>query len=120
MAPPPADDLLAYYREAEATFGVPWQVLAAVNLVETGLGQRVDIGPALNEAQEIGPYRHDRRLLQHDFAEPHPVGIGSPARRRAPRHYPAMTVVPGEQFPPQDGRIFQRELLGNSHSYTVY
>lgn len=39
VAPPPAEELLTYYREAEATFGVPWQVLAAVNLVETGLGR---------------------------------------------------------------------------------
>ena len=37
--PPPADELLSYYQEAEATFGVPWEVLAAVNLVETGMGR---------------------------------------------------------------------------------
>lgn len=37
--PPPAGELLAYYQEAEATFGVPWEVLAAVNLVETGMGR---------------------------------------------------------------------------------
>ena len=39
VEPPPADELLSYYREAEATFGVPWEVLAAVNLVETGMGR---------------------------------------------------------------------------------
>ncbi len=37
--PAPAADLLAYYHEAEATFGVPWTILAAVNLVETGMGR---------------------------------------------------------------------------------
>lgn len=37
--PPPADELRSYYQEAEATFGVPWEVLAAVNLVETGMGR---------------------------------------------------------------------------------
>ena len=37
--PPPAEELLSYYQEAEATFGVPWEVLAAVNLVETGMGR---------------------------------------------------------------------------------
>jgi membrane-bound lytic murein transglycosylase B len=37
--PPPADDLLRYYREAEQTFGIPWQYLAAINLVETGMGR---------------------------------------------------------------------------------
>ncbi len=39
VAPPPAAELLAHYQEAEATFGVPWEILAAVNLVETGLGR---------------------------------------------------------------------------------
>jgi membrane-bound lytic murein transglycosylase B len=39
VAPEPADQLVGWYREAEAAFGVPWQVLAAVNLVETGLGR---------------------------------------------------------------------------------
>ncbi len=37
--PAPADELLADFHEAEATFGVPWSVLAAVNLVETGMGR---------------------------------------------------------------------------------
>lgn len=37
--PAPAAELLGYYREAEATFGVPWEILAAVNLVETGMGR---------------------------------------------------------------------------------
>jgi hypothetical protein len=37
--PEPADTLLAYYQEAEATFGVAWQYLAAINLVETGMGR---------------------------------------------------------------------------------
>lgn len=39
VLPAPADELLAHYREAEAMFGIPWQVLAAVNLVETGMGR---------------------------------------------------------------------------------
>lgn len=39
VEPPPADELLSYYQEAEAAFGVPWEILAAVNLVETGMGR---------------------------------------------------------------------------------
>jgi transglycosylase-like protein with SLT domain len=35
----PADRLLAFYREAERRFAVPWQVLAAVNFVETAFGK---------------------------------------------------------------------------------
>ena len=39
VAPAPAAELMAAYREAEATFGIPWRYLAAINLVETGLGR---------------------------------------------------------------------------------
>jgi membrane-bound lytic murein transglycosylase B len=39
VAPAAADELLAHYKEAEATFGVPWQYLAAINLVETRMGR---------------------------------------------------------------------------------
>jgi soluble lytic murein transglycosylase-like protein len=35
----PADRLLAHYREAERRFGVRWNVLAAVNFVETAFGK---------------------------------------------------------------------------------
>ena len=35
----PADRLLDYYREAQRRFGVSWQVLAAVNFVETAFGK---------------------------------------------------------------------------------
>jgi soluble lytic murein transglycosylase-like protein len=40
VARPAAEsELLADYRAGERRFGVPWQVLAAVNLVETGMGR---------------------------------------------------------------------------------
>lgn len=39
VPPEPAGDLLAWYREAEAAFGIPWPYLAAINLVETGMGR---------------------------------------------------------------------------------
>lgn len=39
VRPPPARQLLAHYREAEAEFGVGWEYLAAVHLVETALGR---------------------------------------------------------------------------------
>lgn len=39
VAPEPAAELVAWYQEAEASFGVGWQYLAAVNLVETGMGR---------------------------------------------------------------------------------
>ena len=39
--PAPADELLGYYHEADAALGVGWNYLAAINLIETGLG-RID------------------------------------------------------------------------------
>ena len=39
VPPAPADELLGYYREAEATTGVPWQYLAAIHLTETRMGR---------------------------------------------------------------------------------
>lgn len=40
IAPPaPADELLGYYREAAEATGVPWEILAAINLVETRMGR---------------------------------------------------------------------------------
>ncbi len=39
VPPAPLAELQAYYLEAGAAFGVPWQHLAAINLVETGMGR---------------------------------------------------------------------------------
>ena len=37
--PPPADVLRAYFEEAEARFGVDWELLAAINFIETRFGR---------------------------------------------------------------------------------
>jgi membrane-bound lytic murein transglycosylase B len=39
VAPAPLDDLLRYYHDADAEFGVPWSYLAAIHLVETRMGR---------------------------------------------------------------------------------
>lgn len=39
VAPEPAADLRSHYRAAEREFGVGWEYLAAINLVETGMGR---------------------------------------------------------------------------------
>jgi len=44
--PAPANVLLRYYREAQAATGVGWTYLAAINLIETGLGRVVGVSPA--------------------------------------------------------------------------
>ena len=39
VAPLPIDELRAHFDAAEAAFGIPWEYLAAINLVETGTGR---------------------------------------------------------------------------------
>jgi len=39
VAPPPATELLGYYREAQRRTGVSWTFLAAIHLVETRMGR---------------------------------------------------------------------------------
>jgi soluble lytic murein transglycosylase-like protein len=39
VQPAPIDELLGFYKEAEAEFGVPWYYLASIHLVETRMGR---------------------------------------------------------------------------------
>jgi len=39
VAPAPADELLSYYKDAQAQSGVPWPYLAAIHLTETRMGR---------------------------------------------------------------------------------
>jgi hypothetical protein len=39
VAPAPAEDLLRYYKRGERAYGIGWEYLAAINLVETGMGR---------------------------------------------------------------------------------
>ncbi len=39
VSPPPPEELLGYYREAQRRTGVPWTYLAAIHLVETRMGR---------------------------------------------------------------------------------
>ncbi len=60
-------------------------------------GQRGDIRPALAKSLEIGLYRRDRRLLEHDLREPDEIRIGGGARQGPPGQNAAMAIIPGEQ-----------------------
>jgi len=39
VAPAPADALLRYYKRGQRAYGIGWEYLAAINLVETGMGR---------------------------------------------------------------------------------
>jgi membrane-bound lytic murein transglycosylase B len=49
--PPPADELLADYRDAEATTGIAWYWLAAIHLQETRMGRII----GTSSAGAVGP-----------------------------------------------------------------
>ncbi len=49
--PLPADELIGYYREAEATTGIAWYWLAAIHLQETRMGRIIGI----SSAGAVGP-----------------------------------------------------------------
>ena len=72
--PERAEHLLRCYREAAAATGIPWEVLAAVNLVESGMG-RID---GVSVADARGPMQ----FLPSTWAEP---GIGNGGDIRDPR-----------------------------------
>jgi hypothetical protein len=46
VEPEPLEALVGYYREAEAATGIEWEYLAAINLVETGMGRIVGLSTA--------------------------------------------------------------------------
>ncbi len=72
LAPEPAEQLLRHFHEASAATGIPWEVLAAVNLVETGMG-RID---GISVADARGPMQ----FLPSTWAEPG-IGLGGDIRR---------------------------------------
>lgn len=76
-APKPADELIGYYQEAAQATGVPWPVLAAVNLVETRMG-RIN---GVSTAGAVGPMQFLpstwARCCTGDPADDHDAIIGA-------------------------------------------
>ena len=90
------------------------------HVVERRRGQRLDGRPAGKEAQVEGDDGFDRRLLQHDLAEPDAVGVGALARRHAPGQVAALLVVPGEQRVDRVGTGRpKRQLLSRNSSQGI-
>jgi soluble lytic murein transglycosylase-like protein len=70
--PAPADELIGYYKEAEAQFGVGWSYLAAINLVETGMGRIVGLSSAGAQGpMQFIPSTWDRYGGGGDINSPH-------------------------------------------------
>jgi hypothetical protein len=76
--PLPADVLLGYYRQAQRRFGVAWQVLAAVNFVESRFGRVI----SNSSAGAQGPMQFIRPTwraygLGGDVHDPHDAILGA-------------------------------------------
>ncbi len=77
VPPRPAAELLGYYHEAEATTGVPWYYVAAINLIETRMG-RID---GLSTAGAQGPMQFLpttwAECCTGDIEDPHDAIVGA-------------------------------------------
>jgi hypothetical protein len=89
--PRPAGRLLAYYREAERRFGVAWNVLAAVNLVESAFGKLRNTSTAGAQGpMQFIPATWRAYGLGGDVNDPHDAILGAANYLRAsgaPRNY---------------------------------
>jgi len=73
IQPEPAEQLISYYRKAEAATGIEWEVLAAVNLVETGMGRidGVSVANAQGPMQFLPTTWAERGIGEGDIRDPH-------------------------------------------------
>src|SRR4029077_13517647 len=78
------------------------------HLIEVGRGQILHCRPAGKKIAKVRTDGRDRRLLQHDLAEPDMIRVGALAGLRPPGQAPAVAVIPGE------------ELEGAAHRYQSY
>ena len=71
--PEPAENLIGYYKKAEAATGIAWEVLAAVNLVETAMGRidGVSVANAQGPMQFLPTTWAERGIGQGDIRDPH-------------------------------------------------
>jgi Transglycosylase SLT domain len=80
----PAGRPLAHYREAQARFGVPWNVLVAVNFVETAFGKvRSRSTAGAHGPMQFLPGTWRRYGLGGDVDDPHDAILGAANMLRA-------------------------------------
>jgi membrane-bound lytic murein transglycosylase B len=75
---PPADRLLGWYREAQRRFGVRWQLLAAINFVESAFGKvRNTSGAGAQGPMQFEPATWRAYGLGGDVNDPHDAILGA-------------------------------------------
>jgi len=83
-SPAPAANLLRWYREGQRRFGVPWQVLAAVNFVESAFGKlRSASAAGAQGPMQFMPSSWRTYGLGGDVHDPHDAILGAANYLRA-------------------------------------
>lgn len=124
LEPRSIDELLTDYHEAEAATGVPWQYLAAINLVETRMG-RIS---GRSSAGAEGPMQFlpdtFARCCTGDIDDPHDAIVGA-ATYLASSGAPANMVKALYTYNPNEGYVraviaYASNLIADPLAYRGY
>jgi hypothetical protein len=123
--PEPAEDLLAYYREAEERFGVEWEVLAAVNYVESRFGRARSASPAGAQGpMQFLPDTWRAYGLGGDIRDPHDAILGAAnflSSGGAPRRYRRALYYYNHAWPYVDAvLLYARQMMRDPRDYLAY
>jgi Transglycosylase SLT domain len=123
--PEPAQDLLAYYREAEERFGVEWEVLAAVNYVESRFGRARSASPAGAQGpMQFLPETWRAYGLGGDILDPHDAILGAAnflSSGGAPRRYRRALYYYNHAWPYVDAvLLYARQMMRDPRDYLAY
>ena len=123
--PEPAEDLIAYYREAEERFGVEWEVLAAVNYVESRFGRARSASPAGAQGpMQFLPDTWRAYGMGGDIRDAHDAILGAAnflSSGGAPRRYRRALYYYNHAWPYVDAvLLYARQMMRDSRDYLAY
>jgi membrane-bound lytic murein transglycosylase B len=124
VAPLPIEELLGYYREAEAATGVPWAYLAAINLVESRMGRIA----GASSAGAVGPMQFLPQTWEScckgDPLDPHDAIMGA-ATYLVSKGAPADMAAALYGYNPNQGYVgavtaYAQNMLADERAYDGY